>query len=99
MSKGLWSWTNEKKNNNNKINFKASASVSQDLNLWLQWMSSFTRTDVVIPTFARLIVDADGLGLVLATVSLHTDEVGVGALIEARPYGQHVLIGLTQSLH
>lgn len=51
------------------------------------------------PTFAWLIVDADGLGLILATVSLHTDEVGVCILIEARPYGQHMLIGLIQSLH
>lgn len=49
MSKGLWIWTNEKKYNNNKINLKASASVSQDLNLWLQWISSFTRIEFVIP--------------------------------------------------
>ncbi|TNN69243.1 hypothetical protein EYF80_020560 [Liparis tanakae] len=51
------------------------------------------------PTFARLVVDADGLGLVLAVVSLHADEVGVCRLIEARPDGQHMLIGLIQSLH
>lgn len=51
------------------------------------------------PTFAWLIVDADGLGLVLAIFSLHTDEVGVCSLIEARPNGQHMLIGLIQSLH
>lgn len=51
------------------------------------------------PTFARLIVDADGLGLVLAILSLHTDEVGVCSLIEARPNGKHMLIGFIQSLH
>lgn len=51
------------------------------------------------PTFAWLIVDADGLGLVLAIVSLHTDEVGVCGLIKARPNGQHMLVGLIQSLH
>lgn len=51
------------------------------------------------PTFAWLIVDADGLGLVLAIVSLHTDEVGVCSLIKARSNSQHMLIGLIQSLH
>lgn len=50
-------------------------------------------------TFAWLIVDADGLSLVLAIVCLHTDEVGVCSLIKACSYGQHVLIGLIQSLH
>lgn len=51
------------------------------------------------PTFAWLIVDADGLGLVLAVISLHTDQMGVCGLIEARPDCQHMLIGLIQSLH
>lgn len=50
-------------------------------------------------TFAWLIVDADSLRLVLAIVTLNTDEVGVGGVVEARPYGQHMLIGLIQSLH
>lgn len=46
------------------------------------------------PTFAWLVVDADGLGLVLAVVSLNTYEVGVRGLVEAGPESQHVLIGL-----
>lgn len=54
---------------------------------------------VIFVTFAWLIVDADGLGLVLAIVCLHTDEVGVCSLIEACPYGQHMLVGLIESLH
>lgn len=67
-------------------------------------MSSITTLEVpsnmlLWPTFAWLIVNADGLRLVLAIVSLHTDEVGVGALIEARPDGQHMLVGLIQSFH
>lgn len=45
-------------------------------------------------TFAWLIVDTDGLCLVLAVICLHTDEVGVCSLIEARPKGQHMLVGL-----
>lgn len=49
------------------------------------------------PTFAWLVVDADGLGLVLAVLSLHTYEVGVCGLIEACPECQHVLIGLVYS--
>lgn len=63
------------------------------------WYLDVPHSILFRPTFARLIVDADGLGLVLAIVSLHTDEVGVCSLIEARPDGQHMLIGLIQSLH
>lgn len=44
-------------------------------------------------------MDADGLGLVLAVVSLHADEVGVCSLVKAGPNGQHMLVGLIQSLH
>lgn len=44
-------------------------------------------------------MDADGLGLVLAVVSLHADEVRVCGLVKARPNGQHMLVGLIQSLH
>lgn len=50
-------------------------------------------------TFAWLVVDADGLGLVLAILCLHTDKVGVGRLVEARPHGQDVVVGLVQHLH
>lgn len=51
------------------------------------------------PTFAWLVVDADGLGLVLAVLSLHAYEVGVCGLIEACPECQHVLIGLVYSFY
>lgn len=51
------------------------------------------------PTFAWLVVDADGLGLVLAILSLHAYEVGVRGLIEARPECQNVLIGLVYSFY
>lgn len=51
------------------------------------------------PTFAWLIVNADGLRLVLAVVSLHADEVGVRRLVEARTDGQNMLVGLVQSFH
>lgn len=44
-------------------------------------------------TFAWLIVNADGLGLVLAVLPLHADQMGVCALVEARPDGQHMLVG------
>lgn len=53
----------------------------------------------VRPTFARLVVDTDGLGLVLAVLSLHAYEVGVRGLIEACPECQHVLIGLVYSFY
>ena len=45
-------------------------------------------------TFTWLVVDADGLGLVLAVLPLHADEVGVGGFVEARPHGQDVVVGL-----
>lgn len=51
------------------------------------------------PTFARLVVDADGLGLILAILPLNTYKVGIRGLIEARPEGQHVLIGLVYSFY
>lgn len=44
-------------------------------------------------------MDADGLGLVLAALSLHAYEVGICGLIEARPECQHVLIGLVYSFY
>lgn len=44
-------------------------------------------------------MDADGLGLVLAVISLHAYEVGVCGLIEACPECQHVLIGLVNSFY
>lgn len=50
-------------------------------------------------TFAWLVVDADGLGLVLAILRLHADEVGVGRFVETRPHGQDVVVGLVQHLH
>lgn len=51
------------------------------------------------PTFAWLVVDADGLGLVLAILPLNTYKVGVRGLVEARPKGQHVLVGLVYSFY
>lgn len=50
-------------------------------------------------TFARLVVDADGLSLVLAVLCLHADEVGVCRFVEARPHGQDMVVGLVQHLH
>lgn len=44
-------------------------------------------------------MDADSLGLVLAVVGLHTDEVGICCLIEGCPYCQHMFIGLVYGLH
>lgn len=51
------------------------------------------------PTFAWLVVDADGLGLVLAILSLNAYKVGVRSLVEACPEGQHVLVGLVYSFY
>lgn len=51
------------------------------------------------PTFAWLIVDADGLGLVLAILPLNAYKVGVRSLVEACPEGQYVLIGLVYSFY
>lgn len=51
------------------------------------------------PTFAWLVVDADGLGLVMAILPLNAYKVGVRGLIEARPEGQHVLVGLFYSFY
>lgn len=50
-------------------------------------------------TFAGLVVDADGLRLVVAVVVLDAHQVGVGAVVETRPHGQHVLVGLVHGLH
>lgn len=51
------------------------------------------------PTFAWLVVDADGLGLVLAILPLNAYKVGVRSLVEARPERQHVLVGLVDSCY
>lgn len=64
-----------------------------------RWNQNIYPSLLLRPTFAWLVVDADGLGLVLAVVSLHTDQMGVCSLVEARPDGQHMLVGLIQSLH
>lgn len=50
-------------------------------------------------TFAGLVMDADGLRLVVAVVVLDTHQVGVGAVVETRPHGQHVFVGLVHGLH
>lgn len=50
-------------------------------------------------TFAGLVVDADGLRLVVAIVVLDAHQVGVGAVVETHPHGQHVLVGLVHGLH
>lgn len=50
-------------------------------------------------TFARLVVDADGLRLVVPVVVLDAHQVGVGVVVEARPHRQHVVVGLTHGLH
>lgn len=44
-------------------------------------------------------MDADGLRLVVAVVVLDTHQVGVGAVVETRPHGQHVFVGLVHGLH
>ena len=50
-------------------------------------------------TFARLVMDADGLRLVVAVVVLDAHQMGVGAVVEARAHGQHVFVGLVHGLH
>lgn len=44
-------------------------------------------------------MDADGLRLVVAVVVLDTHQVGVGVVVETRPHGQHVFVGLVHGLH
>lgn len=44
-------------------------------------------------------MDADGLCLVVAVVVLDTHQVGVGAVVETRPHGQHMFVGLVHGLH
>lgn len=44
-------------------------------------------------------MDADGLRLVVPIVVLDAHQVGVGVVVEARPHGQHVVVGLTHGLH
>lgn len=58
-----------------------------------------TTKEVCLRTFAWLVVDADGLRLVVPVIVLHTHQVGVGAVVETRPHGQHVFVGLVHSLH
>lgn len=50
-------------------------------------------------TFAWLVMDADGLRLVVPVVVLDAHQVGVGPVIETCPHGQHVLVGLVHGLH
>lgn len=52
-----------------------------------------------VRTFSRLVVYTDGLRLIVTVVVLDTDQVGVGAVVEARPHGQHVFVGLIHSFH
>lgn len=58
-----------------------------------------TPLSCVYLTFAWLMVNADSLRLVVSVVVLNTHQVGVGPLVETRPHGQDVLIGLVHSLH
>lgn len=51
------------------------------------------------PTFARLVMNTDGLRLIVSVIVLHTHEVRVRPLIKARSHCQHVLVGLIHSLH
>lgn len=44
-------------------------------------------------------MDADGLRLVVPVVVLDAHKVGVGPVIETRPHGQHVFVGLVHGLH
>ena len=55
--------------------------------------------EVRAETFARLVVDADGLRLVVAVVVLDAHQMGVGAVVEACAHGQHVFVGLVHGLH
>lgn len=50
-------------------------------------------------TFAGLVVDADGLRLIVAVVVLDAYQVGVGAVVETSPHGQHMLVGLVHGLN
>lgn len=44
-------------------------------------------------------MDADGLSLVVPVIVLDTHQVGVGPVVETRPHGQHVFVGLVHGLH
>lgn len=44
-------------------------------------------------------MDADGLRLVVPVVVLDAHKVGVGPVVETRPHGQHVFVGLVHGLH
>ena len=50
-------------------------------------------------TFAGLVMNTDGLCLIVAIVILHAHQVRVSAVVEARPHSQHMLIGLVHGLH
>ena len=52
-----------------------------------------------VGTFAGLVMDADGLRLVVPVIVLDTHQVRVGPVVETRPHGQHVLVGLIHGLH
>lgn len=52
-----------------------------------------------VSTFARLVMDADGLRLIVPVIVLDADQVRVGPVVEARPHGQHVFVGLVHGLH
>ena len=49
-------------------------------------------------TSPGLVMDANGLGLVLSVLALYTDQVRVCILIKACAHVQHMLIGLVQGL-
>lgn len=44
-------------------------------------------------------MDADGLCLIVPVVVLDANQVRVGPVVEARPHGQHVFVGLVHGLH
>lgn len=52
-----------------------------------------------VSTFTRLVMDADGLRLIVPVIVLDTHQVGVGAVVETRPHGQDMFIGLIHGLH
>lgn len=54
---------------------------------------------VCVGTFAWLVMDADGLGLIVPIIVLDAHQVRVGAVVETRPHGQHVFVGLVHGLH
>lgn len=54
---------------------------------------------VRVSTFAWLVMDADGLRLVVLVLVLDAHQMGVRPVVETRPHGKHVLVGLVHGLH